>query len=81
MKVANMHCEGCINTIKKNLKKEAPGLTFNKADLDSKIVEITYPEEEISEEGIKERLNEIGYKAVKIYSRSNPAFLASPDYV
>lgn len=62
--VPNMHCEGCVNTIRNALEKRI-GVVEVKSDLEKRWVEITYYDKEITAEGIKEILTEVGFKPLK----------------
>lgn len=62
--VPNMHCEGCVNTIRNALEKRI-GVVEVKSDLEKRWVEITYYDKEITAEGIKEILTEVGFRPLK----------------
>lgn len=59
--IPNMHCEGCLNTIRSALEKRVGDVGI-KADLEKRRVEITSRNKDISPEGIKEILTEAGFK-------------------
>jgi len=62
--VPNMHCEGCLNTIRNALEKRI-GVVDVKADLEKHRVEIISYNKDITLEGIKEILTETGFKPLK----------------
>lgn len=62
--IPNIHCEGCVKTIRNELEKRMGTLEVN-ADLEKHQVEIIPSREDISEEGIREILTEIGFKPAK----------------
>lgn len=60
-KVENMHCENCINTIKKALNENLEDVTI-KVDLENKIIEVNYINTNVSAEGVVEIIVDKGYK-------------------
>lgn len=59
--IPNMHCEGCLDTIRTALEKRI-GVAEVKADLEKHLLEIISYNKDISPEGIKELLTEAGFK-------------------
>lgn len=59
--IPNMHCKGCLNTIRNALEKRI-GVVEVKADLEKHLIEITSYNKDISSDGIKEILTEAGFK-------------------
>ena len=64
LEIPNMHCEGCLNTIRNALEKRI-GVVDVKADLEKHRVEIISYNKDITLEGIKEILTEAGFKPLK----------------
>lgn len=62
--VPNMHCEGCLNTIRNALERRI-GVVDVKADLEKRRVEIISYNKDITLEGIKEILTVAGFKPLK----------------
>ncbi len=62
--IPNMHCGGCVNTIRNELEKRMGTLEI-KADLEKHQIEISSSKGDISEEWIREMLTEIGFKPSK----------------
>lgn len=59
---ASMNCNGCKKTIETGLAKES-GVKSVVADLDSKLVTITYDESKISDASLVKSIEKMGYKA------------------
>ncbi len=60
-KIPNMHCEGCVRTIKKALKEHIHRIEID-ADLSKSLLTVTFVEDGTSEEGIQEVLTESGFE-------------------
>ena len=60
LKVPAVHCGGCANTVKKTLQK-LPGVSVGDIDTNTKLVQLSFEESEVSLEKIKESLEEVGF--------------------
>lgn len=60
--IENIHCENCIETIRKTLNKKVKDVNV-KANLKNHIVEVVYNDAKINEEGIEEILIRNGFYA------------------
>jgi heavy metal translocating P-type ATPase len=61
LQVPNIHCEGCVTTIRQALERKF-GAVEIEADLDQRLVEIAFSQKDITPEQIKGVLAEIGFK-------------------
>lgn len=59
---ANMNCNSCKKTIETGLAKEK-GVKAVVADLETKMVTVTYDESKVSETSLVKSIEEMGYKA------------------
>ncbi|MDD9272182.1 copper ion binding protein [Paenibacillus sp. GCM10023248] len=62
LKVEGMSCNHCVNTIEKAMKELG---AQGKVDLAGKRVEVEYDESKLSEQAIKEAIEEQGYDVVQ----------------
>lgn len=62
LKVDGMSCNHCVNAIEKAMKELG---AQGKVDLASKLVEVEYDDSKLSEQAIKEAIEEQGYDVVK----------------
>lgn len=60
LKVPAAHCGGCAITIKHTLQK-LPGVSVNDINTETKLVQLSFEESEVSLEKIKESLEEVGF--------------------
>jgi len=59
--VPNMHCEHCAKTIREALSKRAEGVEIE-VDLDAHRLEVVLPNGELTPDGVRETLVEVGYE-------------------
>jgi len=64
LNVPNMHCEGCVNTMRNALKRKIEDVEV-KADLEKQLLTVGFSNRDISTEGVKEILIETGFKPAK----------------
>ncbi|MFQ5798689.1 MAG: heavy metal translocating P-type ATPase [Bacteroidota bacterium] len=64
LNVTNMHCEGCVNTMRNALKKKIEDVQV-KADLEKQLLTVGFSNRDISAEGVKEILIETGFKPAR----------------
>lgn len=62
LKVDGMSCNHCVNAIEKAMRDLG---AQGKVDLASKLVEVQYDETKLSEQAIKEAIEEQGYDVVQ----------------
>ena len=62
LNVNDMSCNHCVSAIKNGLMKID---VISKINLEKKLVEVTYNENQISLEEIQDEIGEIGYTAVR----------------
>lgn len=62
LKVDGMSCNHCVNAIEKTMKELG---AQGKVDLASKLVEVQYDENKLSEQAIKDAIEEQGYDVVQ----------------
>ena len=60
LKVPAVHCGGGAITIKQTLQK-LPGVSVNDINTETKVVQLSFEESEVSLEKIKESLEEVGF--------------------
>lgn len=60
IKVSGMHCNSCVIAVELSLK-DIDGIEDAKADLDSGITKITLDADKVSEDDIKEAVEEAGF--------------------
>ncbi|MCH8223687.1 MAG: heavy-metal-associated domain-containing protein [Chloroflexi bacterium] len=58
--VPAIHCSSCADTIRRNLEP-IPGVESVVVDPESKIVDLRFEESVVTEEQIREKLEEIGF--------------------
>lgn len=58
--VPAIHCSSCADTIRRNLEP-IPGVESVVVDPESKIVDLRFEESVVTEEKIREKLEEIGF--------------------
>ena len=58
--VPAIHCSSCADTIRRNLEP-IPGVESVGVDPESKTVDLTFEESVVTEEQIREKLEEIGF--------------------
>ena len=60
MKIPALHCNSCVNTVKKVLKV-LPGVEVTRADPEAKLVSVEFDESTVTLDQIRETLDEVGY--------------------
>jgi copper chaperone CopZ len=60
--LTNIHCDGCVNTVQTKLP-DNEGIIKAVAELDSKLVTVTYDPELLDAEDLIKALGELGYDA------------------
>ncbi len=60
LKVPTIHCEGCVNSIKRSLGR-LQGIQTVQVDLGRKQVSVEYDAEKLDTKAIKERVEAAGY--------------------
>lgn len=60
LKIPNMHCEQCVRTMQKALKKKIGEIELD-ADFENQVLTLTFTNEGTSVEGVEEILTEAGY--------------------
>ena len=61
LKVPTIHCVGCVENIQRALEQKK-GVTLVEGDPQSKQVEVSYLQEEIGEEQIRESVVQMGHQ-------------------
>lgn len=62
-KIPNMHCNGCVSSIKNALESNIDKLEVN-ADIENKVLNVSYYKKNVNKEGIEEILTASGFKPV-----------------
>jgi len=61
LEIPTIHCEGCVENIQRALNQEK-GVTQVKGDPQTKQVTVSYHEQEIDEERIRESIVQMGHQ-------------------
>lgn len=67
-----IHCDGCVNKIKNNIRFEK-GVKAINADLKTKLVTIQYDSSKTDVEKLQKAFQKIGYKAIVVEPQNNEA--------
>ena len=59
--IPNMHCPAC-NMHLEGIEDELPGILFIKANYKKQAMEIEFDEQQVSEDAIREAIEELGYE-------------------
>ncbi len=62
LKIPALHCESCASTVTRHVK-DLGGVSEITVDTESKLVNLTYDESEVTLDRIRESLDEIGFVA------------------
>lgn len=63
--VPNMHCEHCVESIRTALDDQVEGVDVE-VDLDAPRLEVSLPDGELTADGIRETLAELGYEPERL---------------
>lgn len=69
-RIPNMHCEQCVRTMKQALRQLVDG-TEIESDLGKSLLRVTFTANDISREGIREILTEIGFEPAEVFDPGN----------